>query len=94
MKHHRNAVSSAIVGLIAVGVLSAGAAQAAGMEKEMASPAEKCYGVAKAGKNDCQTSHSSCAGTSKKDGDKGAWISVPKGTCEKIVGGSLQAMMK
>ena len=28
---------------------------------------EKCYGVAKAGKNDCQTANSSCAGTSKKD---------------------------
>ncbi|MFL6622196.1 MAG: DUF2282 domain-containing protein [Sulfurifustis sp.] len=95
MKHHRNAISSAIVGLLTAGVLGAGAAQAASMDKEMAAaPTEKCYGVAKAGKNDCQTSHSSCAGTSKKDGDKGAWISVPKGTCEKIVGGSLQAMMK
>ena len=50
---------------------------------------EKCYGVAKAGKNDCQTDHSSCAGTSKADGQKDAWLSVPKGACEKIVGGSL-----
>jgi len=50
---------------------------------------EKCYGVAKAGKNDCQTDHSSCAGTSKTDGQKDAWLSVPKGACEKIVGGSL-----
>jgi uncharacterized membrane protein len=52
---------------------------------------EKCYGVAKAGKNDCQTDHSSCAGTAKKDGQKDAWISVPKGACEKIVGGSLNS---
>jgi uncharacterized membrane protein len=50
---------------------------------------EKCYGVAKAGKNDCQTPASSCAGTSKKDGQTDAWIAVPKGTCEKIVGGKL-----
>jgi uncharacterized membrane protein len=50
---------------------------------------EKCYGVAKAGKNDCQTATSSCAGTSKKDHEASAWLSVPKGTCEKIVGGSL-----
>jgi len=50
---------------------------------------EKCYGVAKAGKNDCQTSSSSCSGTSKKDSQTDAWISVPKGTCEKIVGGKL-----
>jgi uncharacterized membrane protein len=53
---------------------------------------EKCYGVAKAGKNDCQTDHSSCAGTSKADGQKDAWLSVPKGACEKIVGGSLTSV--
>ena len=50
---------------------------------------EKCYGVAKAGKNDCQTATSSCAGTSKKDAQADAWLSVPKGTCEKISGGRL-----
>ena len=53
--------------------------------------AEKCYGVAKAGKNDCQTANSSCAGTSKRDGQGDAWIYVPVGTCDRIVGGSLQA---
>jgi uncharacterized membrane protein len=52
---------------------------------------EKCYGVAKAGKNDCQTDKSSCAGTSKRDSQADAWVAVPKGTCEKIVGGSLKA---
>ena len=50
---------------------------------------EKCYGIVKAGKNDCQTATSSCAGTSKKDAAADAWLSVPKGTCEKIVGGML-----
>ncbi len=52
---------------------------------------EKCYGVSKAGKNDCQTATSSCAGTAKKDAQGDAWLSVPKGTCEKIVGGKLTA---
>ena len=52
--------------------------------------AEKCYGVTRAGKNDCQTAVSSCAGTSKRDGQGDAWIYVPKGACEKLVGGSLQ----
>ena len=52
---------------------------------------EKCYGVSKAGKNDCQTVGSSCAGTSKKDAQSDAWVSVPKGTCEKLVGGKLTA---
>ena len=50
---------------------------------------EKCYGVSKAGKNDCQTASSSCAGTAKKDAEASAWLGVPKGTCEKIVGGKL-----
>ena len=51
--------------------------------------AEKCYGVVKAGKNDCQTSNSSCAGTSRRDAQADAWIYVPAGSCERIVGGSL-----
>jgi uncharacterized membrane protein len=50
---------------------------------------EKCFGIAKAGKNDCQTATSSCAGTSKKDAQSDAWLSVPKGLCEKIAGGKL-----
>ena len=52
--------------------------------------AEKCYGIAKAGKNDCETRMSSCAGTSKRDNQKDAWIYVPKGSCDKVVGGVLQ----
>ena len=50
---------------------------------------EKCAGVVKAGKNDCGTSKSACAGTSKVDNDPEAWILVPKGTCERIAGGVL-----
>lgn len=50
---------------------------------------EKCYGVAKKGKNDCQTAKTSCAGTSTRDNQGDAWVYVPKGTCEKLVGGSL-----
>ena len=49
---------------------------------------EKCFGIAKAGKNDCQTATSSCAGTAKKDAQGDAWIYVPAGTCAKISGGS------
>ncbi len=52
---------------------------------------ERCYGIAKAGKNDCATksaSHS-CAGSAKVDGDKEEWILLPKGTCARIVGGNL-----
>ncbi len=67
------------------------AALAAPLAAQAQSNVEKCYGVSKAGKNDCQTATSSCAGTSKKDHQADAWIAMPKGTCEKIVGGKLKA---
>lgn len=56
---------------------------------DAASKKEKCYGIVKAGQNDCATATSSCAGSSKKDAQGDAYIALPKGTCEKIVGGSL-----
>jgi uncharacterized membrane protein len=49
---------------------------------------EKCYGIAKAGQNDCANlsgSHS-CAGQSKADMDAGEWKYVPKGTCKDMKG--------
>ena len=51
--------------------------------------AEKCFGIAKAGKNDCQTANSSCAGTSKRDAQGDAWVYMPKGSCDRVVNGSL-----
>ena len=54
--------------------------------------AEKCYGIAKSGKNDCaSTGNNSCGGSSKLDRDPKAWIYVPAGYCDRIVGGSLTA---
>jgi uncharacterized membrane protein len=53
--------------------------------------AEKCYGIAKAGKNDCaSTGNNSCAGTTKASADPRAWIYVPAGYCERIVNASLK----
>ena len=81
MNSTRVAIASALAASL---VLPAATSQAQGNM-------EKCYGIAKAGKNDCQTAKSSCAGTSKKDAQADAWVSVPKGACEKIVGGKLTA---
>jgi uncharacterized membrane protein len=53
--------------------------------------AEKCYGVAAAGRNDCQTATHSCAGEAKAAAERDSWIYVPAGTCLKINGGSLAA---
>jgi uncharacterized membrane protein len=45
-----------------------------------------CYGVAKAGKNDCATASHSCAGAAKKDNDPTEWKHMPKEECEKAGG--------
>jgi len=49
---------------------------------------EKCFGVAKAGQNDCASANGShsCAGQAKKDNDPAEWKYVPKGTCIKMGG--------
>lgn len=61
---------------------------------EDAAAMEKCYGITKAGMNDCKTANGSCAGTAKMDHQKDAFVAVPAGTCAKIAGGSLESMMK
>ena len=76
----QSVIRSALMGLIAIGVAGAATAQA------QSTPKEKCYGVSKAGQNECAAGKNSCAGTSKKDNDPSAWKLVPKGTCEKMGG--------
>lgn len=53
---------------------------------------EKCYGITKAGMNDCATSTAACAGSAKQDKQTDAFIFLPKGVCEKIVGGNLKSI--
>ncbi|PQJ44673.1 hypothetical protein BTO00_00385 [Vibrio campbellii] len=77
-----NLAVAAVTGLLALGGTMLTAAPAVAAEKE------KCYGVSKAGKNDCATKSSSCAGTSKEDNQKDAFVVVPKGLCDKLTGGS------
>ncbi len=47
---------------------------------------EQCAGVIKAGKNDCATKMNACHGHVTTDASPEAWIYLPKGTCERIVG--------
>ncbi|MCW5570476.1 MAG: DUF2282 domain-containing protein [Steroidobacteraceae bacterium] len=78
----RNTVLAAALGsLITLGLSPAMAAQGA---------AEKCYGVAAPGKNDCATAAHACAGQSSTDRDPREWKNVPAGTCGKL-GGKLSA---
>jgi uncharacterized membrane protein len=69
--------------LIAAALVSVCAAAA--VPASAAGDKEKCYGIAKAGQNDCASpsgSHS-CAGQSKADKGADEWKYVAKGTCEK-----------
>ena len=87
MNHRTVIAGSAIASVLALGALATTSETAqAAKSKDV----EKCYGIAKASKNDCQTASSSCAGTSTVDGQKDAWLYVPAGSCQKIVNGSLQ----
>jgi uncharacterized membrane protein len=84
MKSMHLVLTTAIGGLLALGV-----AAASDVRADEKKPMEKCYGIVKAGKNDCATSKTACAGTATKDGQNDAYLFLPKGTCEKIIGGSL-----
>jgi uncharacterized membrane protein len=89
MKSSTLALATAVAGALSVSAAATSLAQT-GPAAKPDYKFEKCYGVVKAGKNDCQTAHSSCAGTSKKDQQADAWIYVPAGTCAKIAGGSME----
>lgn len=79
MKSSRILIHSALAGLVAAGVSGA-------LAQEKAPATEKCYGVAKAGQNDCAAGKHSCAGTARTDNDPDYWKLVAKGTCEKMGG--------
>ncbi len=74
-------VSSALAGLMALAV--AGNAMAAEEKGK-----EKCFGIAKAGSNDCAnaTGTHSCAGQAGTDKAPEEWNYVAKGTCDKLGG--------
>lgn len=81
MSQQRQIVASALATALALGL---GSASAHAEDKAK----EKCYGVVKAGQNDCSNlsgSHS-CAGQAKTDMDANEWKYVAKGTCKDLKG--------
>lgn len=88
MKTTRLLLASAMVAAVGLPTIAS-----AGPAPEPQFTAEKCYGLAKAGQNDCaSTGNHSCAGLSKVDADPASWIYVPAGYCDRIVGGHTEAM--
>ena len=79
-----NIAAARVAGLALAAAAAAGLGSAAPAQTEKAQM-EKCYGVAKAGKNDCAAGPgTSCAGTSTRDYQGNAWKLVKKGTCTSI----------
>jgi len=82
-------LAAAVAGAVAVASFAAPSfAQGMGDSKGK----EKCYGVAKAGENQCASGNGShsCQAQGKVDFDGNEWKYVETGTCEKM-GGKTQA---
>ncbi len=76
------AIQAAIATLLALGVVTSVSAQPVPVQPGK----DKCYGVAKAGQNDCAAGKHACAGQSTVDNDPLSWKYVARGTCDKIGG--------
>jgi uncharacterized membrane protein len=82
MKEQHTLICAAISGLLVLGM---------GASSAYAADNEKCFGVAKAGQNGCNSNANkhSCAGRSKVDNDPMDFTQLPKGSCLKM-GGKLE----
>jgi uncharacterized membrane protein len=83
MNRHTTAVRLALTSVLAL----TGAAFTASAMADDNSDKEQCAGIIKAGKNDCATATNACHGHVESDASPNAWIYVPKGTCDRLVGG-------
>ncbi|WP_296947100.1 DUF2282 domain-containing protein [uncultured Massilia sp.] len=80
MNKRQAMVAAALASACAVNASANGQMGAAGADQE------KCYGVAKAGQNDCGTATHGCAGQAAVDNDVQEWKFVATGTCTKLGG--------
>ncbi len=89
MSTTRSMINAAASTLLAAGLLATSVSAVAAD----APAKEKCFGVSKAGQNDCgsKASKHSCAGQSKTDNDPNDFKLVAKGTCEKMGGKMMPA---
>jgi len=74
-------IAAAVAGLFSI------SASAMAADQDHANQ-DKCFGIAKAGQNDCASSNAShgCAGQAKADNQATDWKYVAKGTCESLGG--------
>ena len=84
MSKNTTAIRFAITSVLA---LSGAAFATSAVAADDNSGKEQCAGIIKAGKNDCATATNACHGHVEVDSNPNAWIYVPQGTCERLVGG-------
>ncbi len=82
MTSRRVLISTAVGSLLAAGALGVSAQDAPEMEK--------CYGIVKAGANDCAGPGHTCQGQAATDADPNEYILLPAGTCDRIAGGEVR----
>jgi len=81
----RDAINAGVILAIAGAML--GAVAASVRHGTQAGARERCYGIARAGANDCANTVHSCATQASKDSESQEWIAVPSGTCLRLAGG-------
>jgi uncharacterized membrane protein len=84
----KKTLNTMLMSAVALTIVGGAASAVSAMEME---GKEKCYGVVKAGKNDCANASKthSCAGNATVDADGGEWLALPTGVCERLAGGSV-----
>ncbi|MBS0385700.1 MAG: DUF2282 domain-containing protein [Proteobacteria bacterium] len=89
----RPVAAGAFVTLLAAAAASIASAQQPMGNEHAQTPAgmERCYGVARAGHNDCAAGAHSCAGQSTRDNDPASYVELPVGACAKLAHGSTTA---
>jgi len=82
MNQRESLIRLAVSSLFALGATAAASSALAADANQ-----EQCAGIVKAGHNDCATSTNACHSHATVDGSAEAWVYLPKGTCERLVGG-------
>lgn len=77
MSTKRNLLSTAVAAAIGISLSAVPISGAIAAEKKV-----KCYGVTKAGKNDCGTAKHACAAQATKDYDPAEWKYMSKKACD------------
>lgn len=83
MSTKKTLITTAVSSLLALGALTLSA-------QDDAAEMEKCYGIVKAGANDCAGPGHTCQGQANADASPDEYILLPAGTCDRIAGGEVK----